>query len=206
MRWTNNHGQYCNIFLYIAFRFGLFICNIPTSANWILCVHCITRFIVLTPLQMGLWPYWIKFSYSVYSVFSQIQWAATKSEKWNGKPRLECVTRRHPPSKTPVGWLPCPWHVGVKENDRALYTLPGKATLTSGLLLERSEALRSLRRYLRTQKRTSHHRSPGGQRHGKRKRSTIFLKGRVKAIVSQTNSGTVSKERRGNVRETGWGA
>ena len=31
---------------------------------------------------------------------------ATKSEKWNGKPRLECVDGRHPPSKTPVGVLP----------------------------------------------------------------------------------------------------
>ena len=31
---------------------------------------------------------------------------ATKSEKWNGKPRLECADGRHPPSKTPVGVLP----------------------------------------------------------------------------------------------------
>ena len=31
---------------------------------------------------------------------------ATKSEKWNGKPRLDCVDGRHPPSKTPVGILP----------------------------------------------------------------------------------------------------
>ena len=31
---------------------------------------------------------------------------ATKSEKWNGKPRLECVDSRHPPSKTPVRVLP----------------------------------------------------------------------------------------------------
>ena len=28
--------------------------------------------------------------------------------KWNGKPRLECVNGRHPPSKTPVGALPWP--------------------------------------------------------------------------------------------------
>ena len=31
---------------------------------------------------------------------------ATKSEKWNGKPRLECFNGRHPPSKAPVGVLP----------------------------------------------------------------------------------------------------
>ena len=29
-----------------------------------------------------------------------------KSEEWNWKPRLECITGRHPPSKTPVGLLP----------------------------------------------------------------------------------------------------
>ena len=29
-----------------------------------------------------------------------------KSEKWNGKPRVECVNGQHPPSKTPVGVLP----------------------------------------------------------------------------------------------------
>ena len=28
-------------------------------------VYCLIRFIVLTPLQMGLWPYWIKFPYSL---------------------------------------------------------------------------------------------------------------------------------------------
>ena len=31
---------------------------------------------------------------------------ATKSEKWNGKPRAECDNGQHPPSKTPVGELP----------------------------------------------------------------------------------------------------
>ena len=31
---------------------------------------------------------------------------ATKSEKWNGKPRLECVDGRRPLSKTPAGVLP----------------------------------------------------------------------------------------------------
>ena len=31
---------------------------------------------------------------------------ATTSEKWNRKPRLECINGQHPPSKTPVGVLP----------------------------------------------------------------------------------------------------
>ena len=39
------------ILLYIRFPS---VCNIPTSATWLLCVHCIIRLIVLAPLQMGL--------------------------------------------------------------------------------------------------------------------------------------------------------
>ena len=38
-------------------------------------------------------------------------------------------------------WIHCPGHAGVKRNDRA-DRLAGKATLTSGLLLGRSEMLR----------------------------------------------------------------
>ena len=40
---------------------------------------------------------------------------------------------------------------------------------------------------------TSHYRSPGRERRGKRKCWNIFLKGRERAIVNQTNIGTVSK-------------
>ena len=47
-------------------------------------------------------------------------------------------------------WVYCPGHAGVKGNDRE-DRLAGKATLTSGLLLGRSEVLRSLRHYLRAQ-------------------------------------------------------
>ena len=47
-------------------------------------------------------------------------------------------------------WVYCPGHAGVKGNDRA-EGLAGEATLASGLLLERSEVLRSLRHYLRVQ-------------------------------------------------------
>ena len=82
-------------------------------------------------------------------------------------------------------WVYCPGHARVKGNDRA-DRLVGKATLTRGLLLGRSEVLRSLRHYRRrkakditpsiawrreaetlpvgTKPRTSHHRSPGGER------------------------------------------
>ena len=42
------------------------------------------------------------------SYLEQKEWKelATKSEQWNGKHRLECVSGWHPPSKTPVGVLP----------------------------------------------------------------------------------------------------
>ena len=34
---------------------------------------------------------------------------ATKSDHWNGEPRLECVNGRHPPSGTPVSELIWTW-------------------------------------------------------------------------------------------------
>ena len=49
-------------------------------------------------------------------------------------------------------WVYCTGYGGVKGNDRE-DTLAGKATLTSGLLLGRSEVLRSLRHYLQAQSR-----------------------------------------------------
>ena len=52
-------------------------------------------------------------------------------------------------------WVYCPGHAGVKENDLA-NRLAGKATLTSSLLLGRSEVLRSLRHYLRAQNHGQH--------------------------------------------------
>jgi len=52
-------------------------------------------------------------------------------------------------------WVYCPGHTGVKGNDRA-DRLAGKATLTSGLLLGRSEVVRSLRHYLRAQSQGHH--------------------------------------------------
>ena len=39
--------------------------------------------------------------------------------------------------------------------------------------------------------RTSPHRSPGGERRGKRKRSAAFLEGTTEVIVSQASIGTV---------------
>ena len=52
-------------------------------------------------------------------------------------------------------WAYCTGHAGVKGNDRA-DRLEGKATLTSGLLLRRSEVLRNLRHCLRAQTQGHH--------------------------------------------------
>ena len=52
-------------------------------------------------------------------------------------------------------WVYCPGHAGVKGNDRG-DRLVDKATLTSGLLLGRSEVLRNLRQYLRAQSQGYH--------------------------------------------------
>ena len=52
-------------------------------------------------------------------------------------------------------WRYCLGHAGMKGNDWT-DMLAGKATLTSGLLLRRSEVLRSLRHYLQAQSQGHH--------------------------------------------------
>ena len=73
--------------------------------------------------------------------------------------------------------------------------LAGKAALTCSLLLGRSEVLRSLRHYLRAQSQGHHTidrlEERGAERGISARRS--FLKGRERAIVNQTNIGTVSE-------------
>ena len=92
-------------------------------------------------------------------------------------------------------WVYCPGHAGVKGNHR-VDTLAGKATLKSGLLLGRSAVLRSLRQTLpagtvpRTYYTVDRLEEIDVER-GSARRSS--LKGRERAIVSQSNTGTVSK-------------
>ena len=52
-------------------------------------------------------------------------------------------------------WVYHPGHAGVKGNDQA-DRLAGKAPITNGLLLGRSEVLRSFRHYLRAQSQGHH--------------------------------------------------
>ena len=89
-------------------------------------------------------------------------------------------------------WVCGPGHAGVEGNDRA-DRLAGKATLTSGSLLGRSEVLRRLRHCLRAQSQGHHaidRLEERGMERGSARRSSV--KGRETAIVNQTNIGTVS--------------
>ena len=99
-----------------------------------------------------------------------------------------------------------PGHAGVKGNDQT-GSPAGKVTLTSGLLLGKSKVLRSLRRYLWAQSQAHHtiHRlEERGVERGSAGRPS--LKGRERAIVSQTNIGTVSKATLGKLLRDGGGA
>ena len=100
-------------------------------------------------------------------------------------------------------WVYCPEYAGVKGNDRAK-RLAGKASLTSDLLLGRSEVLRSLRHYLR-EKSQGHHTTDRLEERvverGRARRSS--LKGREKAVFNQTNTGTVSKATLGKLLRDG---
>ena len=83
----------------------------------------------------------------------------------------QCLTSTF---EKPYWCTSCPGHAGVKGNDRA-DRLAGKATVTGGLHLGRSEVVRSLRRYLRAQSRGHHTINRLGERreaYRNRKRST----------------------------------
>ena len=90
-------------------------------------------------------------------------------------------------------WVYCPGRAGVKGNDRA-DGLEVKAATTGGLRLGRSEVLKSFRHYLRAQSQGHHtidRLEETGIERGSAQRSS--LRGRGRAIVNETNIGTVSK-------------
>ena len=102
-------------------------------------------------------------------------------------------------------WVYCPGHAAVRGNDRT-DRLAGKATITSGSHLGRPEVLRNLRHYLRAQSQRHHTIDRLGERgveRGGARRSS--LKGRERAIVNQTNIGTVSKAALGKPLRDGMG-
>ena len=95
-------------------------------------------------------------------------------------------------------WVYYPGHAGVKGNNRA-DRLAGKATLTSGLLLGRSEVLKSFRNYLRAQ-------SQGHYTIDRLEEETIFLE---RTREGHRQSEEHSNHFKGDVWEnweTGWSA
>ena len=107
---------------------------------------------------------------------------ATKGEKWNGKLRLECVNGHHPPSKTQVRVLPwtcrSEWKWPSRQTEgkwpsrqTSRQSNPHKRTASRKIWsVEELETLLA-----GAKPGTSHHRSPGGERRGKRKCYTIFV-------------------------------
>ena len=96
-------------------------------------------------------------------------------------------------------WVYCPGHAGVKGNDKADIVV-GKATLANGLLLGKSQALRSLKHYMQAQSQ-GHHPIDHLQERGVERESAwwSFLNGWERAIVNQMNIWTVSKAKLGKL-------
>ena len=82
-------------------------------------------------------------------------------------------------------WVYCPGHAGVRGNDKADIVV-GKATLANGLLLGKSQALRSLKHYMQAQSQ-GHHPIDHLQERGVERESDwwSFLNGWERAIVNQ---------------------
>ena len=113
---------------------------------------------------------------------------AARNEKWNGKPRLEHVSGRHP-SKTPVGALP--W---TYQSEGKLRTGGAKQPQKEGCVSGRLEVLRSLRHYLRAQSQghyTIDRLEERGVERGSARQSSF--KRHERAIFNQTNIGTIPK-------------
>ena len=103
-------------------------------------------------------------------------------------------------------WVYCPGHAGVKGNERA-DRLAGNATTTTGLHLGRSEVLRAVRQHLQQlEDNKEHHHSVDrllerDVQKGSGRSST--LRGPERALINQTNIGTVSKVTLGRLLKGG---
>ena len=119
-----------------------------------------------------------------------------RSPDWHVSSMFDIQLRR-------IRWVYCAGHAGVKEHDRE-DRLAGKATITGGVRLGRSEVLRSLRHYLLAQSQ-GHHTIERLEERGVERGSAQrpFLRGRERAIVNQTNIGTVSRATLGKLLRDG---
>ena len=98
--------------------------------------------------------------------FSRFIEPATNSEKWNGKPRMACVNVRHPSSNNPVGVLPWTCRSQRKWQSRQTVGHNNHHRRVASRKILSVEELETLP--AGTKPRTSHHRSPGGEREGRR--------------------------------------
>ena len=133
---------------------------------------------------------------------SQIQWARywRWQMEWDLAQSGMCQWSSSP-SKTPVGVLP--WTCRREGKWPRKYTSE-QATLACGLLLGGSEVLRSYKHNQRAQ-RQGHHTINRLEERGVERRSVRWSswKGRERAIVNQTNIGTVSKATLGKLFRDG---
>ena len=131
-------------------------------------------------------------------------WQSTTCEVWEAQTGMCQWFTLQPPSKTPAGVLP--WTCR-SERKRPSRQTGGQSNPHEWLASRKMRSVEELEKLPAvTKPRTSHHRSPGGERRGKRKRALddLPLKGRETAIVKQTNIGTVSKAKQGKLlRERG---
>ena len=130
---------------------------------------------------------------------SQIQLACYKLKSGMGNPDLnvsmvDIYLRK-------LLWVYCLGHAGGNARaDREA----GKAVLASGLCLGRSKVLRSLRHYLRAQSQGHHTIDRLEEKCIERGSARLSsLKGRERAIVNQTKTGTVSKATLGKLLSDG---
>ena len=121
------------------------------------------------------------------------QWTTSTFENSFGYTALDMSAWREMMEK--IDWL-------KKQTNKTKKTTT--AAITSRLRLGRSEVLRSLRHYQRAQNQRQHttdHLEERGVARGSARRSS--LKVRERAIVSQTNTGTVSKATLGKLLRDG---
>ena len=102
-------------------------------------------------------------------------------------------------------WVYCPRHAGMKGNDRA--ETSGQSDPHNWLASRKIWSVEELERpSAGTKPRASHHRSPGGERRGKKKRWTIFLeRTRGPSSVRRTLE-PFQRQRLEDFWETGWSA
>ena len=103
-----------------------------------------------------------------------------------------------------ITWMYCPGHAGVRGNEQA-DSLASTGDIREGLTLGKTEVLRELRQTLKARMPPAHHSverlQERGIERGSGRRST--LRGRERAVVNQTDIGTISVSTLGRLLREG---